>query len=383
MPVACRLLHRVTHGRPFRGFVRVVAGARVHLYLTICSVYIGIVLRRLPLVNPTHRFHETVVEYEPGEVPDSGLMLYEDASRSILSKNDSPDISFRYSLNAYRGCAHGCAYCYARPSHEYLGFGSGTDFERRILYKPRAAELLRQTFEQRSWAGDLVVVSGNTDAYQPIEKKLTLTRQCLTVCAEYRNPVHIITRSALVERDLDVLRQLKEEASIGVSVSVTAWDEGIARAVEPYAPPPRRRIETIRRLSAAGIPVIVHAAPIIPGLTDSHLIPILEAARDAGAVSAVMILVRLPGNVAETFSACVQRAFPDRADKILARIREMRDGKLNASGFHERFTAKGDYARMLQSMFDSTCVRLGYAPFPVPRIGTFRRQHTERQLRLF
>ncbi len=340
-------------------------------------------LRRLPQLNPTQRFADTTVEYEPEQVPELGLVLYPDHSRTILVKNDSPDLSFRYSLNAYRGCAHGCAYCYARPSHEYLGFGAGADFERRIVYKPRAATLLRETFERRAWRGELIVISGNTDAYQPIEKKLELTRQCLAVCAEYRNPVHLITRSALIERDLDLLERLHAEASVGVSVSVTAWDEAVARAIEPYAPPPRRRIETIRRLSARGIPVVVHVAPLIPGLTDSDMIPILEAAREAGAVSAMMLLVRLPGAVAEVFTSRIEAEFPQRAPKILSRIREMRGGKLNEGGYHARFHPGGHYAKTLQATFDATCTRLGFGPFPEPRTDRFARPGAPGQLSLF
>ncbi len=342
------------------------------------------VLRRLPQVNPANRFASTSVEHDPGELPELGLTLYEDHSRSILSKNDSPDLSFRYSLNAYRGCAHGCAYCYARPSHEYLGFGSGVDFERCIVYKPRAAELLREAFERDSWQGDLIVISANTDAYQPVEKKLELTRQCLLVCAEFRNPVHLITRSALIERDLDVLVQLREHASVGVSVSVTMWDEATARAIEPYAPPPRRRIETIRRLNRAGIPVVVHVAPLIPGLSDADMIPILEAAREAGASSAMMMLVRLPGPVAQVFGERLQQTFPARAVKILNRIREMRGGRLNEPQFHARFRAQGRYASTLHAIFDATCQRLGYGPFPEFRPGTFTRPtDAGGQLRLF
>ncbi len=343
-----------------------------------------LVLRRLPLVNPVNRFERSVVEYDPGERPELGLTLYEDQTRSILSKNDSPDLPFRFSLNAYRGCAHGCAYCYARPSHEYLGFGAGADFERRILYKPRAAALLREAFERRSWSGELVFISANTDAYQPLERRLELTRQCLLVCAEYKNPVHIITRSSLIERDLDVLGRLRDHASIGVSVSVTFWDPAAARAIEPYAPPPQRRIETIRRLSAAGIAVTVHVAPVIPGLSDSDVIPILEAAKDAGAVAAMSMPVRLPGAVAQVFSERVRQAFPGRAEKILARIREMRDGRLNEPAFHARFAGKGTYASTIDAVFLATCKRLGFAAAPEPRLGTFTRP-TDRggQLRLF
>jgi len=199
-------------------------------------------LRRLPLANPIHRWQRDHVEYEPGEAPEVGLEIYEDASKGILSENDSPDLSFRYSINPYRGCAHGCAYCYARPSHEYLGFGSGTDFERKLLVKLHAPELLAAAFERKSWHGELLVLSGNTDCYQPIEARYELTRRCLEVCRDYRNPVHIITKSTLVERDIDVLSELHAVASVAISVSVTFWDAEVARAIEPYVPAPRRRI---------------------------------------------------------------------------------------------------------------------------------------------
>jgi len=330
-------------------------------------------MRRLPLANPVHRWQQAHVAYDPGETPEVGLEIYEDEGKSILSKNDSPDLPFRYSINPYRGCAHGCAYCYARPSHEYWGFGSGTDFERKLIIKPRAAELLRAALERKSWQGDLIVMSGNTDCYQPIEARYELTRRCLEVCSEYRNPVHIITKSTLVERDIDVLTELHARASVGVSVSVTFWNDEVARAIEPLVPTPRRRIETIRRLSRAGIPVMVHVAPVIVGLSDRDVIPILEAAREAGAISAMMMPVRLPGSVAEVFEARLREALPLRAERVLSRIREMRGGKLNEPRFGLRQRGEGRYAEALQQAFDATCRRLGYVDFPEPRSGTFQR----------
>jgi len=341
-------------------------------------------LRPLPRLNPRNRWERTHVTYEAGEAPEVPLELFEDETRRILSENDSPDLSFRYSVNAYRGCAHGCAYCYARPSHEYLGFGAGADFERRLVVKRRAPELLREAFERPGWRGDLIVFSGNTDAYQPIEARFGLTRRCLEVCAEYQNPVHVITKSTLVERDVDVLTRLVERASAGVSISVTFWDDQVARAVEPYAPPPRRRIETIRRLSAAGIPVVVHVAPLIPGLSDRDLIPILEASREAGAVSAIALPVRLPGPVAEVFEARLRQALPLSCEKVLARTREMRGGRLNDPRFFSRYRGQGAYARTLEQVFEATARRLGFGPFPEPRRGTFRRPTDPGgQLRLF
>ena len=341
-------------------------------------------LRRLPLANPVHRWQREHVEYEPGEAPEVGLEIYEDQTQEILSANDSPDLSFRYSVNPYRGCAHGCVYCYARPSHEYLGFGSGTDFERRLVIKPRAPELLAEAFEKKSWRGELLVLSGNTDCYQPIEARYELTRRCLQVCRDYRNPVHIITKGTLVERDIDVLTELHAIASVGISVSVTFWDAEVARVIEPYVPTPRRRIETIRRLSAAGLPVMVHVAPVIVGLSDRDMIPILEAAREAGAISAMMMPVRLPGSVAQLFEERLRQALPLRAERVLSRIREMRGGKLNDPRFGMRQRGEGRYAEALQQTFEATLARLGFGPFPEPKSGTFRRrERLTPQLELF
>jgi len=341
-------------------------------------------LRELSLENPVNRWESTHVEYDDGEVPEAGLRVFEDDSVEIVSENDSPDVGFRYGINPYRGCAHGCAYCYARPSHEYLGFGSGTDFERRIVIKPRAAELLRARFEKPSWKGDLLVISGNTDCYQPLEARFGLTRACLAVCAEYRNPVHIITKSALVERDLDVLLDLHKGSSVSVSVSITFWDENVSRAIEPYAPSPRRRVETVRRLASAGIPVIVHVAPLIPGLADKDLIPILEAAREAGAVSALSIPLRLPGSTKEVFESRLRRHLPLVAEKVLRRVREMHGGRLNDPRFFARMQGEGEYQATLQRVFDATARRLGYGQHPEPRLGTFRRPtDAGGQLRLF
>lgn len=330
-------------------------------------------LRRLPLQNPVNGFERAHVEYDPGEAPETGLEVYEDNTQNILSTNDSPDISFRYSVNPYRGCAHGCSYCYARPSHEYLGFGSGTDFERRIVIKPRAAELLRAAFEKRSWQGELLVFSGITDCYQPLEAKYQLTRGCLEVCRDYQNPVHIITKSTLVERDIDLLRELQARTSVAVSVSVPFWDAAVARIIEPYVPTPQRRIETIRRLSAAGIPVIVHVAPVIVGLADKDILPIMRAAREAGATAAMMMPVRLPGSVAEVFEKRLRESLPLRADRILSHIREMRGGKLNDSRFGSRQQGEGKYVEAIHQTFQATAKRLGYTNLPEPRQDTFQR----------
>ena len=330
-------------------------------------------LRRLPLANPASRFDATHVEYDAEFTPELGLELFEDSGTGILSRNDSPDVPFSVSVNPYRGCAHGCAYCYARPSHEYWGFGAGADFERKLMVKHRAPELLRAVFDKKSWTGEQLVFSGNTDCYQPIERQFELTRRCLEVCLEYRNPVQLITKSALVERDVDVLAELHAKAFAVVAVSIPFWKPDVARAMEPYAPTPQRRIEVVRKLSSAGIPVAVFVSPLIPGLSDSDVIPILEAARDAGALTATSTMVRLPGPVKEVFIERIRAAFPDRAAKIIARVREMRNGDLNDSQFFSRHRGSGTYIETVQQVFASTTSRLGYGAFPKPPAATFRR----------
>ena len=208
-------------------------------------------MRSLPIANPANPWASTRVSYDEAETPSQTLEIYEDASRSLLSKNDSPDVPFTWSANPYRGCTHACAYCYARPSHEYLSFGAGSDFDRKIVIKRDAASLLREAFQKRSWKGEVVVFSGVTDCYQPLEATYHLTRQCLEVCLEYKNPAHIITKSPLVERDIDLLVELGRKASVGVSVSVPLLDEANARALEPFVTTPARRIKIIERLAQA------------------------------------------------------------------------------------------------------------------------------------
>lgn len=330
-------------------------------------------MKRLPLANPASRFDATRVEYEAEFNPEQELELFADQGTGIVSRNDSPDVPFSCSVNPYRGCAHGCAYCYARPSHEYWGFGAGTDFERKLMVKHNAPELLRAVFDKKSWTGEQLVFSGNTDCYQPIERKFELTRRCLQVCLEYRNPAFIITKSALVERDIDVLTQLHESAFLGVAISIPFWNADVARAVEPYAPTPQRRVEAIRKLSAAGITVGVFVSPMIPGLADSDIIPILEAAREAGACAAYSGMVRLPGAVKQVFVERIQAAFPDRAGKIISRIREMRNGDLDDSNFFTRHRGSGTYIETVQQVFAATRARLGFGDFPSVPPSTFRR----------
>lgn len=312
-----------------------------------------------PVSNPPNPWLSSEIEYLPDEVPEARLEVYEDLTRSIIARNDSPDVGFEFSVNPYRGCQHACSYCYARPGHEYLSFGAGTDFDRKIVVKPRAPELLREAFDAPRWKGDLVVFSGVTDCYQPLEASYRLTRGCLEVCADYRNPVAIITKAPLIERDIDVLARLNAVARVGVSVSIPFWDPDKARAIEPFVATPQRRIKTIARLAAAGLDVGVNVAPVIPGLGDEDMVETLTAAAAAGARRAACIFLRLPGPVATVFEERVRAALPLRADRILSRVREARGGKLYDSRWGKRQEGEGPYAEMIHTLFEKTCARLG------------------------
>lgn len=313
-----------------------------------------------PLANPPNPWASTELEYLDGERPLAELEVYEDQTRGVLAHNDSPDVGFDWSVNPYRGCFHACAYCYARPSHEYLSFGAGTDFERKIVVKRHAPELLREAFDRPAWAGELVAFSGVTDCYQPLEAHYRLTRQCLQVCVEYRNPASIITKAPLVERDIDVIQELGRVARVGVMVSVPFWDEAKARAIEPFVTTPVRRMRTIERLAHAGIRVGVMVAPIIPGLNDEDIGHVLRAARDAGATRAGRVLLRLPGPVKDVFEERLRAALPLRAERVLRRIRETRGGKLYDARFAVRGRGEGVYADAIAALFDQTAQQLGY-----------------------
>lgn len=315
-------------------------------------------MRPVPISNPPNPWSSTVVEYLEG-APEMKMDVYEDRTRTILARNDSPDVGFDYSVNPYRGCFHACAYCYARPGHEYLSFGAGTDFDRKIVVKVNAPALLRQAFRKKSWRHDLVVFSGVTDCYQPLEASYRLTRGCLEVCAEEKNPVAVITKAPLIERDIDVLQSIGAAASVHVTVSVPLWDPERARAVEPYVATPLRRMRIVRAMADAGIPVSVNVAPIIPGLGDEEIPRILTAARDAGATSAGYVLLRLPGPVAEVFESRMRAAMPLRVERILHRIRETRGGKMYDPRFGVRGQGEGEYAAMIRNLFVSTATRLG------------------------
>jgi DNA repair photolyase len=311
-----------------------------------------------PISNPPNPWDTTAVEYLE-EIPPAKLEVLEDHSREVLGRNDSPDVGFSWSVNPYRGCLHACAYCYARPYHEYLGFGAGTDFETKLVVKPRAAQLLREAFERKSWKGETVAFSGVTDCYQPLEASLRLTRSCLEVCAEYRNPVGIITKGPLIERDLDVLQTLAEHARLSVCITLPFHDAHVAHAMEPSVASPRRRLLTIERLAAAGIRVGVAVSPLIPGLNDEDLVRVLTAAREAGATRAFSTLLRLPGPVQAVFEERLRQKLPLRAERVLHRIRETRGGELNDSRFKTRMRGEGLYADSIHQLFSTTARRLG------------------------
>src|SRR5438094_1448211 len=335
-----------------------------------------------PISNPPNPWLSTEVEYLE-EIPPAELEVYEDHTREILAHNDSPDVGFSWSVNPYRGCFHACAYCYARPSHEYLGFGAGTDFESKLVVKRDAAALLREAFLKPSWRGELVVFSGATDCYQPVEASLGLTRACLEVCAEFRNPVAIITKAALILRDLDLLRRLHEEAAIRVFLSIPFAHDPMARKVEPQAPSVTKRLATLETIAEAGIPTGVSIAPVIPGLNDDQMFEILQKARAAGARTAFYSLLRLPGSVEPVFLERIAAAFPDRLKKITHRLREVRGGLLNRNQFFDRHRGKGAYGELLDQLFLTAKRKAGFPEEQDSLLPpTFRRPQPE-QIGLF
>ena len=307
--------------------------------------------------NPPNRYEPLHVELEPDEGDDAygppaqPTVLYRDSSRTILAENDSPDIGFRFSLNPYRGCEHGCVYCYARPSHEYLGFSAGLDFERRIMVKDNAPELVRDALSAPRWEPQVVALSGNTDCYQPIERRLGITRRCLEVFVEFRNPVAAITKSALVARDADLFAELARHGAAHVMLSITTLDPELARRMEPRAARPERKLAAMRTLADAGVPVGVMIGPVIPGLNDAEIPRILAAAADAGARSGSWVLLRLPKPVDALFQAWLAEHYPDRRERVLGRIREVRQGKLSDPRFFQRQRGQGEYAAQIAGLF--------------------------------
>jgi len=313
--------------------------------------------------------------------PRRETQFFRDGTKTIITHNNSPDVGFEKSLNPYLGCEHGCIYCYARPTHEYLGFSAGLDFESKIMVKTNAPELLRMELGSPRWEPQTLVMSGVTDPYQPVEKKLRITRGCLEVLAKFRNPVAIITKNRLVTRDIDLLRELAGCNAVAVNISVTSLDPKLQRVLEPRTSSHEARLDTIRQLRATGIPAGVMVAPIIPGLTDHEVPKILEACAEAGAQFAGYTIVRLPWAVAPLFEHWLDEHFPDRKEKVLGRIRHLRGNRLNNSQWHRRMTGEGIFAEQIASLFEVGCRRAGIGKRPKLSTTAFRR--TREQLTLF
>jgi DNA repair photolyase len=328
--------------------------------------------------NPPNRFErihlQPDLDWNPEEDPLPRTQFLRDTTSTIIAYNDSPDVGFEASVNPYRGCEHGCIYCYARPFHEYLGFSAGLDFETKIMVKEDAPKLLREELSARKWKPQVIAMSGVTDCYQPVERKLKLTRGCLAVLAEFRNPVAIITKNALVTRDVDLLSELARFQAVGVYVSLTTLDSELRKVMEPRTSPPAARLAAIEALSKAGIPVGVLVAPVIPGLTDHEIPALLEAAANAGARCASHVLLRLPHAVAPLFEQWLAAHFPDKKEKVLNRIRAMRGGKLYESAFGKRMRGEGIFADQVDSLFEVACRKHGLGE-SLPRLSTtaFRR----------
>ncbi len=320
-------------------------------------------------LNPPVRFERLQVVPDPdadpgpdgeGEV-NPRTQFYDDATITVLSRNDSPDLGFSYGLNPYRGCEHGCAYCYARSYHDYLGWNSGLEFETRILVKRNAPALLREELSSPRWTPQPIALSGATDCYQPAERRFRLTRGCLEVLAEFRNPVGIITKSALILRDVDVLAELARHGCVSVHLTMTTLDAGLSGTLEPRAARPEHRLRVMRELAKAGVPVGVMVAPIIPGLTEHEVPAILQAAADAGATSAGYVMLRLPHAVKDVFTDWLDRNVPGKKARILSRVRELRGGELNVSEWGKRMRGEGIWADQVEALFQAAARRAGLA----------------------
>jgi DNA repair photolyase len=317
-------------------------------------------------LNPANRFERLSVgplppedTTEPGDARTVPTTFFRDSSRSVLARNDSPDIPFTFSLNPYRGCEHGCAYCYARPSHEYLGFSAGLDFETKILVKEDAPELLRKEMGKKSWVPQMVALCGNTDPYQPVERRLGVTRRCLEVFLEMRNPVGIITKNALVLRDLDLVSRLASMKLAAVTISITSLRDDLVRKLEPRTSTPANRLDAVAKLVAAGVPTMVFVAPVIPGLNDHEIPAILAEAASRGVTRASCTMLRLPGPVEPIFLDWLRREYPDAAKKVESRIRSTRGGSLSDARWGSRMTGEGETAATVHALFRVSAAKLG------------------------
>ena len=348
-------------------------------------------------INPEGRFEKTSREavddgwntpVDEDELPALKTYVTVEHAKSIITRNDSPDIPFTQSINPYRGCEHGCVYCYARPSHAYLNLSPGVDFETRLFAKVNAAELLRREFARPGYKCEVISLGANTDPYQPIEREYKITRGILEVLTECEHPVGIVTKNAMIERDIDLLAAMAEKNLVNVYISVNNLDHELARRLEPRCPAPARRLEAIRRLSAAGIPVGVLVAPVIPFLTDHQIEPVLEAAYEAGARSTGYVLMRLPYELKDLFKDWLQTHYPLKAQHVMSRVHQMRDGRDNDPEFGSRMRGSGELAELLRKRFDIACKRLGFNSERMQRNSAldttrFRRPQLDGQLALF
>ncbi len=334
--------------------------------------------------NPANRFEKLhidlgdvdLVQIDPTEDdgrPRRETQFFRDGTKTIIARNQSPDVGFETSINPYRGCEHGCIYCFARPTHEYLGLSAGLDFESKIMVKPDAPKLLEAELSSPKWEPQALIMSGVTDPYQPVERKLRITRGCLEVLAKFRNPVAIITKNRLVTRDIDLLGELARHNASAVNVSVTSLDPNIQGVLEPRTSSPKARLEAVAMLRAAGIPVGVMVAPVIPGLTDHEVPRIVEACAKAGAQFAGYTIVRLPWAIAPLFEHWLDEHFPEKKEKVLQRIRHIRAGKLNDPRWGTRTRGEGVFAEQIRSMFEVACRRAGMNERPKLSTISFRR----------
>jgi DNA repair photolyase len=335
--------------------------------------------------NPKNRFEKVERVPEPLDVDETSspaTIFLPDSSKSIVAYNDSPDVGFDASFNPYRGCEHGCIYCYARPTHEYLGFSAGLDFETKIMVKADAPQLLRRELSSPKWAPRVLAMSGVTDCYQPVEKKIELTRRCLEVLLEFRNPVTIVTKNYLVTRDIDILSELARFQCAAVFISLTTLDEKLSGLMEPRASRPARRLAAISALSKAGIPVGFLQAPMIPGLTDAEAPAIAQAAARAGARYAGYVALRLPHAVKDLFENWLERNYPEKMNKVLNRIRAIRGGNLNDPQFHSRMRGRGIFAEQMNGLFRVACKKAGIHERS-PELSTNHFRRPKEQLKLF
>lgn len=342
--------------------------------------------------SPANRFEKLHVDLTDADVaqddpnalekPRRATQFFRDSTKTIIAQNNSPDVGFEVSINPYRGCEHGCIYCFARPTHEYLGFSAGLDFESKIVVKHDAARLLEAELSSLKWKPKLLMMSGVTDCYQPVERKMRLTRSCLEVLARFRNPVGILTKNKLVTRDIDVLSELARYHAVAVNLSVTSLEPKLQRILEPRTSSPSARLDAVAQLRAAGIPVGVMVAPVIPGITDHEIPSIVAACAKAGAQFAGYVLLRLPWAVAPLFEHWLDEHFPERKEKVLAQVRDTRGGdKLYDSRWRTRQTGEGAFAEHIQTMFEVSCRRAGFGERPKLSTAAFRR--TTEQLHLF